>query len=177
VAVLADRLGRLAGFTYPDLAFTAGLLHDLGKVVVATSLDAAGALLEHPLPEHGLHSVEAERAYLGTDHTELGELLALKWRLPKEIGGAARWHHAPLEAPAATLRYLATVVQVADTAAHVAGFGDSADQSAELDRDALERLNLEPTQVMEAIEQGKAEIERTREMMRHARPTHLRAVA
>ena len=56
VAVLADRIGREAGFTYPDLAFTAGLLHDLGKIVVSGWLDANPAL---QVPVGGLTTVES----------------------------------------------------------------------------------------------------------------------
>jgi putative nucleotidyltransferase with HDIG domain len=159
VAVLSDRIGRAAGFTYPDLAFTAGLLHDLGKVVVATFLSATtnGPVL-------GLVSQEQE--LLGTDHTELGSLLAAKWNLPKEIAGAARWHHDPEGAPTATLRYLSTVVQVADGAAHT--LTDARDQSAPLDLGALERLTLEPGRIAELVEAARPEIERTTEMLKGA---------
>lgn len=162
VAVLSDRIGRAAGFTYPDLAFTSGLLHDLGKVVVASFLSGAPAVV---WTEGGITTVEQEQALLGTDHAELGELLAVRWNLPKEISGAARWHHQPDSAPSATLRYLATVVQVADGAAHVASRGEGA-VGEPLAPDALERLNLEPARVMDIVDVARAEIERTSEMLR-----------
>lgn len=162
VAVLSDRIGREAGFTYPDLAFTSGLLHDLGKVVVATFLASAPATA---WPQERLTSVEEERSLFGADHGTLGEQLAVKWNLPKEICGAARWHHEPDSAPSATLRYLATVVQVADGAAHAASHA-LGDTSEPLDTDALERLNLEPVRVMEILEDAKTEIARTAEMLR-----------
>ncbi len=158
VAVLADRIGRAAGFTYPDLAFTSGLLHDLGKVVVATSL---GGQHEAPI----FTSVEQEREALGTDHAELGEQLALRWRLPKEICGAARWHHEPDSAPTATLRSLATVVQLADGTAHVAGYGEGQTCEQPLDPGALERLNLEPARVHGLINAATTEIENTLSML------------
>ena len=158
VAVLADRIGRAAGFTYPDLAFTAGLLHDLGKVVVATFLTPT--LNDPP----SLALVSQEQELLGTDHTELGSLLAAKWNLPKEIAGAARWHHDPEGATTATLRYLATVVQVADGAAHT--LTESTRHSAQLDLGALERLTLEPERIAALVEGAKPEIERTTEMLK-----------
>lgn len=161
VAVLADRIGRVAGFTYPDLAFTAGLLHDLGKVVVAAFLSAS------PTKPPSLQTVSLEQELLGTDHTELGDLLATRWNLPKEIAGAARWHHNPEGAPSATLRYLATVVQIADGAANAAGHGDHPAQSSEpLDQGALDRLSLEPSKVLQLVEDARPEIERTSEMLR-----------
>lgn len=164
VAVLADRIGREAGFTYPDLAFTSGLLHDLGKIVVASFL--AGSP-EGVWPEGGFKTVEQERELLETDHAQLGELLALKWNLPKEICGAARWHHEPDSAPSATLRYLSTVIQVADGAAHAAAGGKEG-ASVPLDPDALERLNLAPERVMDIVAVAKSEIDRTAEMLRGA---------
>lgn len=161
VAVLSDRVGREVGFTYPDLAFTAGLLHDLGKVVVSSWLD------EHPalrLPPEGLVSLELEYELLGATHAEFGEALCLKWNLPKDIAGAARWHHAAGDAPSATLRYLATVVQVADEAARLAGFGEGLAVEP-LEVEALERLSLTRERVEQLVEAAKAEIERTQELL------------
>jgi putative nucleotidyltransferase with HDIG domain len=164
VAVLADRVGRKVGFTYPDLAFTAGLLHDLGKVVVASFLTSSPAS-PVDLPAGGLTTVEVERASLGTDHCELGEQLCVRWNLPKEISGASRWHHEPSGAPTATLRYLATVIQVADAAAHAAGHGAGEAFSRAVREDALERLNLEPAHLAELVAAAAPEIERTSQLL------------
>jgi HD-like signal output (HDOD) protein len=164
VAVLADRIGRKVGFTYPDLAFTAGLLHDLGKVVVASFLTSSPAS-PVDLPDGGLTSVEVEQTALGTDHAALGEQLTVRWNLPKEISGAARWHHRPDGAPTATLRYLATVIQVADAAAHAAGHGAGEGYSQIVTGDALERLNLEPAHLEELVRAAAGEIERTGAML------------
>lgn len=164
VAVLADRLGREAGFTYPDLAFTAGLLHDLGKIVVATWLDTNTSLR---VPEGGLVNLELEHELIGANHAEFGEALCQKWNLPKDIGGAARWHHTPGDAPSATLRYLATVVLVADEAAHRAGFGEGRTVDV-IDPEALERLSLDAERVQGIVESSKAEIERTQQLLAQA---------
>jgi HD-like signal output (HDOD) protein len=165
VAVLSDRIGRAAGFTYPDLAFTAGLLHDLGKVVIATWLSGPGALV--PVPEGGLSTVELEREVVGIDHLEAGEAVALKWNLPKDIAAAMRWHHDPSSAPTATLRYFATVIQVSDSAAHGAGFGEGVAEV--VDPSSLERLNLEPAALTKLVDDAKPEIERTRELLASGR--------
>ncbi|MDP1826370.1 MAG: HDOD domain-containing protein [Archangium sp.] len=170
VAVLADRLGRAAGFTYPDLAFTAGLLHDLGKLVVATWLDTNPAIM---VPAGGLVTLELEHKVLGATHAEFGEALCQKWNLPRDIGGAARWHHAPADAPSATLRYLSTVVLVADDAAHRSGYGDAS--SAELEPEALERLSLDGERVQAVVEAAKPEIVRTQELLAQATGRRARA--
>lgn len=161
VAVLSDRLGREAGFTYPDLAFTAGLLHDLGKAVVSTWLDLE---LSIAVPEGALTSLALEQQLLGTDHAQCGELLAQKWNLPKEIIGAARWHHEPASAPTATLRYLSTVVQLSDAAVYASEQGGQVEHEA-LDPDSLERLNLAPERIMAILEAAQPEVARTRDML------------
>lgn len=171
VAVLSDRIGREAGFTYPDLAFTAGLLHDLGKIVIATWLDANPSL--HP-PEGGLVNPDLEYELLGATHAEFGQALCQKWNLPRDIGGAARWHHAPGDAPSATLRYLSTVVLVADQAAHRAGFGEGQNIES-IDVEALERLSLTPERVLSLVETSKGEIERTQELLAKATSAPARA--
>jgi HD-like signal output (HDOD) protein len=171
VAVLADRIGREAGFTYPDLAFTAGLLHDLGKVVVAHWLDGHPELV---VPAEGLRTPEAETELLGATHAEFGEALCLNWNLPKDIAGGARWHHSAGDAPTATMRYLATVIQVADEAAHAAGFGEGlGDRGYELE--ALERLSLTEGRVQELVQGARAEIERTQELLAQASGSPRRA--
>lgn len=166
-AVLADHLGRRAGFTYPDLAFTAGLLHDLGKVVVASWLlqSRAGAAVP------SLSTVEDEQELLGTDHAQLGEALAVKWNMPQEISGAARWHHNSAGAPTATLRYLSTVVELSDHAAAALGYGDGPRAEAESTwgTSAFERLDLEEDEVRSIIEKAGPEIVRTRELLASAR--------
>ena len=160
VAVLSDALGRLVGFTYPDLAFTAGLLHDLGKVVIANWLEGNPAM---GITAAQLADVEREHETMGITHAELGEALCLKWNLPKDIGGAARWHHAPGDAPTATLRYLATVVKTADCAAHAAGYGSG--EGCAFDPESLERLSLTQKQVVDLLERSKPEIEKTRQLL------------
>lgn len=165
VAVLSDRVGREAGFTYPDLAFTAGLLHDIGKIVIASWLDKNPSLRS---PEGGLVSSELEHELLGANHTEFGEALCSKWNLPRDICGAARWHHAPGDAPSATLRYLGTVVMIADQAAHREGFGEGQAAGGELDPEALERLSLTSDKVLALVQASKPEIQRTQELLAKA---------
>lgn len=157
-AVLSDRLGREAGFTYPDLAFTAGLLHDLGMLVVSAWLTRNPSMrIARPL------TLEDEVDLLGTTHAHLAESLCAKWNLPKDIGAAARWHHTPGDAPTATLRYLASVVQLADQAAHVAGFGGTTTEP--LDPETLERLSLTRERVSSLVTLALPEIERTLELL------------
>ncbi len=75
-----------------DRAFTAGLLHDIGKLV-----------LDHELVEscsemNGDVTLEMERQYAGHDHAEAGAALLDSWGVPEQVVTAVRWHHSPLDA-------------------------------------------------------------------------------
>ncbi|MFO0600754.1 MAG: HDOD domain-containing protein [Myxococcaceae bacterium] len=162
-AVLSDRLGREAGFTYPDLAFTSGLLHDLGKLVVSRWLTEHPSLrIARPL------TLDDELDLVGATHAELAEALCLRWHLPRDIAAAARWHHAPADAPTATLRYLASVIRLADLAAHTARPAGPTPPEP-LDPECLERLGLEASRVEHLASSALPEIERTLEMLAQTR--------
>lgn len=94
-AIGAQLIAKKTGKCKDDVAFTAGLLHDIGKVALSIWLEnKIGAILLYASRE-GLTFDEAERKVLGFDHTQIGHELATRWNLPDEIGYAVRFHHAP----------------------------------------------------------------------------------
>ncbi len=80
----------------PDEAFTAGLLHDVGRIVLAGRFgDAYWRAIADVDPDQRIEAVE--QASFGVDHGEVGGWLLEAWGLPPPIVDAARLHHAPLE--------------------------------------------------------------------------------
>ncbi|MBI3368004.1 MAG: HDOD domain-containing protein [Burkholderiales bacterium] len=102
----------------PELAFTAGLLHDIGLLALATYFpDELSAALAHSRAEdRSLDQVE--RPLLGCAHAEIGAAIVSHWRLPAELCDAVRHHHGPPAAPGNAPSTLADVVHVADAVAH-----------------------------------------------------------
>ncbi len=127
-AVAARELSRLSRREVaPDLAFTAGVLHDIGKVVLSDHLKGtARELLDAIDQELAENYLVAERRKLGMDHCQVGSLLARRWRLPEALIQAIALHHDPASAPDEH-KPLVYVVHMADVVAMLSGSGSGAD--------------------------------------------------
>lgn len=95
--VLAKRLsaGESRNAQVAEQSFTGGLLHDIGKLVLAANLPelyrAASLLTAHK----GMSSAEAERLTFGCDHAEVGGYILGLWGLPDPVVEAVTYHHCP----------------------------------------------------------------------------------
>lgn len=94
VALCARGMARLGG-SCPDTAFTAGLLHDVGRVFLAACFpDHTQAAHQHQKAQGGPY-IHAERAVMGIDHGFAGGVLARQWGFPFRIADAIGRHHSP----------------------------------------------------------------------------------
>lgn len=101
------------------VAFTVGLLHDIGKLVMSQALTPdLQAQIRIMIDQQKISRSEAEKAVLGTDHGEVGACLLKSWHLPDEIIEATANHHNPIVEPAPKL---SVVTHVANCLAHLAG--------------------------------------------------------
>ncbi len=138
VGLAARALAPMAGQN-PDLAFTAGLLHDIGQLVLASNFSTEYAVALAYRKQHDCGLAVAERDVLGIDHADVGGLLAEAWRFPDSLHEAVAEHHNPA---ASTANSLANLVHLADTTAHALGLSGSEDELVmPLDRTAWNRLS------------------------------------
>ncbi len=72
-------------------AYTAGLLHEIGRLAFASAIPDAYARVSPEMPDE--QRVEAERALFGITHSEAGFMMASKWKLPSSISETIKRHH------------------------------------------------------------------------------------
>lgn len=140
VAIVSQLLAQRVGFNQ-DVAFTAGLLHDIGTLVLVTyHTEDYQQVLAWQL-EHQSTQLQAERQLLGIGHTEVGEVLAQQWNFSDAMRHAIAGHHKPDQAG---LGFLPAIVHAANAITHsLAADSDEHPERAEMNELAWSSLNLD----------------------------------
>ena len=107
-----------------EAAFTAGLLHDIGKLVLAGNLPEMYDTVQKLKASKKITTREAELEILGTTHAELGACLLATWGLPLPILEALAWHHEPARSDEQGFTILAAV-HAANVFAQESAAGDA----------------------------------------------------
>ncbi len=121
-AIYTDMIAAELKLKLPTHTFTAGLLRDIGKLVLGSFIDVNADQIVSLSVEKKISFSEAERLTLGIDHSELGALLLAKWNLPNELQNPVRWHHSPENCPEPD-RLVTEVVHIADALTIMEGIG------------------------------------------------------
>jgi putative nucleotidyltransferase with HDIG domain len=117
-----EMIAAVARESEGSIGYTAGLLHDIGKLVLNQFLDPqAQAAIARAIDERGQAGIVAEQNLLKTNHAEVGAALLKKWNLPKDIIDAAEFHHDDTRISS---RW-PSVIALADAMAHMAVSGKS----------------------------------------------------
>lgn len=165
-ALCARALARHAGLN-AELGFVAGLLHDLGRLVLVTRFPEhyAGVLAWRAL--HDCELLLAEREVLGIDHAQVGRALGQHWRIPEAICRAIANHHQPMRQDDGDLP---AMVHVANVIAHGLDLADQEDdQVPVLDQGAWDSLRLDDAALRAVFAQTEAQFEETCQILA-ARP-------
>ncbi len=169
VGVAARNLARRWFPEAAGAAFIAGLLHDLGKVVMIRYLSEDFNQLLRETKEGGDLLWVRETQLLGTHHGTIGYWLGRKWRLPEPVCAAMRHHHTPWEAE--EYPELVACVYLANWYCQKAGFGHSGNGCVPVIDEAgqaflAEVPGLPPWEKLEAMaDQVAEELSNSRTMM------------
>lgn len=155
-AVAADLLPRYAKVALPAVAFTAALLHDIGKFILSRHLTAeVKADIRQAAALHRLPYVQAERSVLGFDHAQVGGVIARRWKFPDTLAEAISYHHRPREAGVDNRALDA--VHIGNAVAKILGIGMGTEEmNMVADGDSARTLGLTPA-TLEALCAATAE--------------------
>ncbi len=93
VAVISKYLSEESKLDSPDDCFVAGLLHDIGKVVLSQYFTELFGLVWKSIQVDGLSFYEAEKELLPANHVQIGAYLAKKWQFPTSLIESITYHH------------------------------------------------------------------------------------
>ena len=113
-AISAELISRTLKMKH-DFAFTAGLLHDIGRLVLVTRFPNDYQQVLAYREQEDCSLLDAERAVMGIDHVVVGWLLAKEWEFSDAIQDAIRGHHQPDDK---NLNSIASVIHVANSIVH-----------------------------------------------------------
>lgn len=95
VAVTSRHLAEKTRLHCPDDAFTAGLLHDIGKLILTQYFPDLFEKVWIVARENDLSLFEAEKQELAVTHPQIGAYITKKWQLPGSLVDAVKYHHHP----------------------------------------------------------------------------------
>jgi len=143
VASLASKIAEDRKTKTPvDVAFTAGLLHDVGKIVLAQVFRKIYVQISMEMKQNpNQRFTELEKKYMGYNHSEIGAILLKKWNFPAELVEAALYNYTPDKA--SINPELTAIIHIANWIALSAGIGvDAGGMSEHLSNDAVVLLGM-----------------------------------
>ena len=154
VSVAAELLVKALKIPDADEVFTAGLLHDVGKLILGNFVKKDLSQIQAMVTK-GISFDVAESMVLGTNHAEVGGQILHKWSFPAELVNAVQWHHDPESCENTCI--LSDIVHVANTVGLMTDFG-KAEEGIDIEPfgPVVERLGLKANH-LEAIAQQTSE--------------------
>lgn len=128
VACCAEDIAQISSLKIdPQSAYSAGLLHDIGKLALCQVMPKSFDRIVQEAQSRNLNTCALEQEHLGLDHTIIGKRLARKWHLPNPVALAVWLHHGDTIAITQTMpeAEIAQVVQLADILARQCSIGHS----------------------------------------------------
>jgi HD-like signal output (HDOD) protein len=132
-------------------AFSAGLLHDAGKIILDEYVKEREQAFDSFLKTEGNTYLAAEKEILGFDHTEIAFDLCSKWSIPESQSIAIRYHHTPSQSDGNELAY---IIHIADVLALKGGIGTGFDSMLyEFENRACELAGVAESELEEILQE------------------------
>lgn len=132
-----------------DKFFTAGLLHDVGRLIIFKKMPYASVQMLLYARENQLPIVESEEDHLGFEHTEVARQLLTTWKFPAAMVDCLANHHTPSKAED---QLAASILQLADNLANAMEISSGGMYLLPgMENGAWERIPLKPEQLVEIV--------------------------
>ncbi len=165
-ATLSGMMGRKLKEPESEEIFIAGLLHDIGKVIIKVTAPEEFEAIMNIAQEEGIYVWEAEKKILGVDHTQVADWVSKKWNLPGNIAEPMTCHHSPARSKNFSRR--TAIVHLADVLIQTAGFGNGGNNfvpsldpgilnTLEVDMGFVEEVLLELDENIDSLTEFKME--------------------
>lgn len=138
--IIAKSQSKDAAFA--DDCFMAGMLHDVGKLVLADKIIDRYVHVRNISKEQGIPFHQAETNELGITHGEVGAYLMSQWGIAESVVDAISFHHSPMDNPNRAFSVL-TVIHVANVMEHKEGSGAADGAGPEVDMKYLTALGMQ----------------------------------
>jgi putative nucleotidyltransferase with HDIG domain len=133
----------------PDLvndAFTAGLIHDLGKLILDPHVQDQREALDEFIEDENQTFLIAEKQILGFDHAEIASEICSHWKYPESLTQAIKYHHNPSESNGSEMAF---ILHLADYIAVLSGSGYDLDEILDLKEEGTDKfLNIHEKDVI-----------------------------
>lgn len=165
-ALLAKELGKARGGVNTEALFTAGLMHDIGQLIIFHRMPdkAHETIMRMVQGDPPLTSFDAEREVLGFDHMQVGAELAQAWHMPGLLTCAIAYHHHPAEAQ--EYRAETAIIHIANAIASLP-YSDTPGEAdlQRVEQGAWEQAGLKPEQLGPCVRAAQAQINETMQLL------------
>ncbi len=145
VGVASEWLAQVLHYPDPEQAYVAGLLHDIGKLLLDQAVLSNYAQIAEFVEKYQMQLWQVEEKLIGIDHARVGSLIAEHWNFPIVLVDAIHFHHAPSFARAN--QRLPAIVNVANSLAEDYQLSNSALLSFQVHPESLNILKISPQEL------------------------------
>jgi len=157
-AIASRIIAQKKGLKEPEEVSVAGLLHDIGKVILALEYPAEYQAAINEAQAKNISIYDAENIQFNATHANVGSWLAEKWRFPRNLIEVIECHHRPALAKNAPLE--TAIVHIADLLVRARGFGFAGEIFVpEVNTIAYELLKLSESDIKDVLKEMEENME------------------
>lgn len=145
VGMASEWLAQVVHYPDPEQAYVAGLLHDIGKLLLDQAVLSNYTIIADYVQKYQMQLWQVEEKLIGIDHARVGSLIAEHWNFPVALVDAIHFHHAPSFARAN--QRLPAIVNLANSFTEDYQLANSAMLSFQVHPESLHILKIHPSEM------------------------------